>query len=160
MASAMIGVSAASSLTGVTLLLPVSLLARAAASVARRSSLSASVTAATLALRAMSNAAAQPIIPAPITRILIMTFCRRRNMNSRKAAGVCHFNNSGQQNRINQLQVFPELCRQPKLCNSAPKGYADEQAAPPRRCIIKRYPPDEIVFCTVSEQDCYGFQTG
>src|ERR1017187_9616846 len=66
--------SAASTRTEVTLWLPVSLSIRMTASFKRCELESASVTASTRGVRAMSNAAAQPIMPAPITRIFMMPF--------------------------------------------------------------------------------------
>src|SRR5689334_3721995 len=60
--------SAASRVAARTLLSPTSLLTRLAASLTRPLSESARVTDSTSAERAMSKAAAEPILPAPITR--------------------------------------------------------------------------------------------
>ena len=67
----------ASSSTARTFFPPVIRLTRAATSRARLASLSASVTESTCAFRAISNAAAEPIMPAPITSSFIRNSFRR-----------------------------------------------------------------------------------
>ena len=78
--------SLASRATARTFLSPVIRLTRAATSLARFASLSASVTELTCGVRAMSKAAAEPILPEPITKSFISPphelRCMRKNRSS------------------------------------------------------------------------------